>query len=178
MANRKSPSEIARRENWKAIYAGAKRRKTERSSLPEDVPQKPGLPSQNETDARTRVIYAGFTRNAIEKPRRGRNIAVPESTEKGSPAPHMDTVRRVLRKREYPSTDEVGNRSPVIPNVTRNKPATVPAGNVMAAPQRKRRLCHRSQRNRCCEIQRWWVRAHRQRRTHGREEREEEERTE
>ena len=114
MANRKSPSEIARRENWKAIYAGAKRRATERSSPLEDVPQKAGPPSQKETGARTR--------NAIEKPRRGRNIAVPESTEKGSSAPHMDPVRRVLRKMEYPSTDELGSRSPAIPNVTENNP--------------------------------------------------------
>lgn len=122
MTNRKSPSETARRENWKAIYAGAKRRGTERSSLPEDVPQKAGPSSQKETDARTRVMHAGITRNAMEKPRRRRNIAVPESTEQDSPAPHMDPVRRVLRKMEYPSTDELGSRSPVIPNVTKNNP--------------------------------------------------------
>jgi hypothetical protein len=122
MANRKSPSEIARRENWKAIYAGAKRRGTERSSLPEDVPHKAEAPPQKNTDVRSPVMHGGITRNAKEKPCRSRNIAVPESTEKDIPAPHMDTVRRVLRKMEYPSTDELGNRSPVIPKVTKSNP--------------------------------------------------------
>src|SRR6266508_556930 len=129
MANRKSPSEIARRENWKAIHAGAKRRGTERSSPPEHVQQKSETPAQKDTDAPTRVMHVGVARKPTETPDHRRVIAVPESTEKGSPAPHgMDTVRRVLRKMEYPSTDELGNR-----HMIEDRVASVRAGDVESA---------------------------------------------